>query len=110
MLQRTELCLTEVLIMSESPRKDILLFLEARNEAETILSAVERAPKSPSWQQLRGDEQSTIAAARDNLAAIKQGEDITAIRDAIVALDKATQRFAELMMETAVQAAIRDRN
>ena len=39
------------------------LLIEARNEAETILSAVERAPQSPAWKQLTGDEQSAIAAA-----------------------------------------------
>jgi len=38
------------------------LLIEARNEAETILSAVERAPQSPAWQQLRGEEQGAITA------------------------------------------------
>ena len=28
------------------------LLIEARNEAETILAAVERAPQSPAWAQL----------------------------------------------------------
>jgi hypothetical protein len=37
----------------------------------------------------------------------KQGEDLTAIRDATLALDQATRRFAELMMEAAVTTAIR---
>ena len=83
------------------------LLIEARNEAETILSAVERAPQSPAWQQLRGEEQAAIAAARDRLAQIKQGEDAAAIRDATLALDQATRRFAELMMEAAVTTAIR---
>lgn len=77
---------------------------EARNEADTILSAVKRALKSPSWQQLRGEEQSAIAAARDRLMVVKQGDEMTAIRDAINVLDLATRRFAELMMEAAVQA------
>ena len=83
------------------------LLIEARNEAETILTAVERAPQSPAWQQLRGEEQAAITAARDRLAQIKQGEDAAAIRDATLALDQATRRFAELMMEAAVTTAIR---
>jgi Fe-S protein assembly chaperone HscA len=83
------------------------LLIEARNEAETILSAVERAPRSPAWAALTGEEQATIAAARDRLQAVNLGEDAKAIRDATLALDQATRRFAELMMEAAVSTAIR---
>ena len=83
------------------------LLIEARNEADTILSAVERAPENPAWQQLRGEEQAQITAARDKLASVKQGDDLEAIRKATVALDQATRRFAELMMEAAVSTAIR---
>jgi molecular chaperone DnaK (HSP70) len=83
------------------------LLIEARNEAETILTAVERAPASPAWMQLSSDEQSAILAARDRLSGIKQGTDLAAIRDATLALDQATRRFAELMMEAAVATAIR---
>ena len=50
------------------------LLIEARNEAETILAAVERAPQSPAWKQLTGEEQAAIAAARDRLVAVKQGD------------------------------------
>ena len=83
------------------------LLIEARNEAETILSAVERAPRSPAWAQLTGEEQSAISAARDRLASVNLGEDAPSIRDATLALDKATRRFAELMMDAAVTTAIR---
>ena len=83
------------------------LLIEARNEADTILSAVERAPENPAWQQLRGEERTQITAARDKLASVKQGDDLEAIRKATVALDQATRRFAEIMMEAAVSTAIR---
>ena len=83
------------------------LLIEARNEADTILSAVERAPENHAWQQLRGEEQAQITAARDKLASVKQGDDLEAIRKATVALDQATRRFAEIMMEAAVSTAIR---
>ena len=83
------------------------LLIEARNEAETILAAVERAPQSPAWALLRGEEQAAITAARDRLAQIKLGENTAAIREATLALDQATRRFAELMMEAAVSTALR---
>ena len=83
------------------------LLVEARTEADTILSAVERAPQNPAWQQLTGEEQSAIDTARDRLASVKMGDDLAAIREATVALDQATRRFAELMMDAAVTSAIR---
>jgi molecular chaperone DnaK len=83
------------------------LLIEARNEAETILAAVDRAPGNPAWERLTGEEQAAIAAARDRLAAVNLGEDLSAIREATLALDHATRRFAELMMDAAVTTAIR---
>jgi Fe-S protein assembly chaperone HscA len=82
------------------------LLIEARNEAETILAAVERAPQSPAWALLRGEEQAAITAARDRLVQTKLGENAAAIREATLALDQATRRFAELMMEAAVSTAL----
>jgi len=83
------------------------LLIEARNEAETILTAVERAPENQAWQQLRGEEQASIMAAQNKLQSVKQGDDLASIREATTALDLATRRFAELMMEAAVTTAIR---
>ncbi|HEY2860308.1 MAG TPA: Fe-S protein assembly chaperone HscA [Terracidiphilus sp.] len=83
------------------------LLIEARNEAETILSAVERAPEHPVWNQLTEEERAGIVAARDHLASVRQSDDMGAIREATLALDQATRHFAELMMETAVSTAIR---
>ncbi len=83
------------------------LLIEARNEAETILSAAARAPHSPAWAQLTGEELAAVAAARDRLSAVKLGDDAAVIRAATLALDQATRRFAELMMEAAVSTPIR---
>ena len=83
------------------------LLIEARNEAETILRAVERAPQNPAWKQLSAEEQAQIAEARDRLIAIKEGEDMAAIHQASVVLDQATRHFAELLMDAAVSSAIR---
>jgi len=83
------------------------LLIEARTEAESILTKVDQARTSPAWGQLRGEEISAIDAARNHLAAVKSNDDLNAIREATVALDKATHRLAELMMDAAVSSAIR---
>ena len=66
-----------------------------------------RAPKNPAWNELSAEEQAAIAVARDRLVLVRQGSDLNAISQAMVALDKATRRFAELMMDAAVSSAIR---
>jgi molecular chaperone DnaK (HSP70) len=83
------------------------LLIEARNEADTILAAVARAPQNSAWNELSAEEQAAIARARDRLVTIKQTSDLAAISQAMVALDQATRRFAELMMDAAVSSAIR---
>jgi Fe-S protein assembly chaperone HscA len=83
------------------------LLIEARNEAETILTAVERAPQIPAWAQLTTDEQTAIKLASDYLNKVKLSENAAAIREATLILDHATRRFAELMMESAVSSALR---
>jgi Fe-S protein assembly chaperone HscA len=83
------------------------LLIEARNEATTILSLVESAPKNPAWQQLTAEEYDAIAAARDQLAAVNHSNDAAAIRNATLALDRATRRYAELMMDAAVTTVMR---
>ena len=81
--------------------------IEARNEADTILAAVEKAPQHPAWQQLTQEERAEIEHLNRALQSVKQGDDLPAIRQATEALDKATRRFAELMMEQAVSSAIK---
>jgi len=85
------------------------LLIEARVEAESDLAKVDQARSNPAWAQLAGEEQAAIAAAQDRLIQAKAGEDSAAIRDARVALDLATRRLAELMMDAAVTEAIRGR-
>ncbi len=81
--------------------------VEARNEADTILSAVEKAPQNAAWQQLTDEEREQIASLKDKLQLLKQGDDLKALRAGTEALDKATRRFAELMMDAAVSTAIK---
>jgi Fe-S protein assembly chaperone HscA len=81
--------------------------VEARNDADTILSAVEKAPSSPAWQLLEPDERAEIGSLSAELSVLKQGDDLPALRAGTEALDKATHRFAELMMDAAVSSAIK---
>src|SRR5579884_3380064 len=81
--------------------------IEARNEADTILRAVEKAPENPAWQQLTDEERAQIALLKEELSVLKQGDDLKALRAGTDALDKATRRFAELMMDAAVSSAIK---
>jgi Fe-S protein assembly chaperone HscA len=83
------------------------LLIEARNEAETILSKVEQARTNAAWAKLTAEEQADIDAAHAHLAEQKSGDDLNAIRQSTAALDQATRRLAELMMDAAVTEAIR---
>jgi Fe-S protein assembly chaperone HscA len=81
--------------------------IEARNEAETILSALEKSKKSPAWGQLANAERKQIAKLEKALQEVKQQDDYEKIRKAIDALNQGTMRLAELMMDTAVTTALK---
>jgi Fe-S protein assembly chaperone HscA len=81
--------------------------IEAKNEADTILTAVEKGKSHAAWQMLSSDEIAAIEQAEAELKAAVQGGDYKIIRQSIEALDKATRRFAELMMDTAVSGAMK---
>src|SRR2546425_2376147 len=81
--------------------------IEARNEAETILSALEKSKKSPAWGQLANGERKQIAKLEKALQEVKPQDDYQKIRRAIDALNQGTMRLAELMMDTAVTAALK---
>jgi molecular chaperone DnaK len=83
--------------------------IEAKNEAETILSAVEKGKNHAAWAKLTPDETVAIEAAELELRATASGGDYRAIRAGIEKLDKATRRFAEVMMDTDVMAAMKGR-
>jgi molecular chaperone DnaK len=83
------------------------LLIEARNEALGLLNAVDRGSQTPAWALLTTEERTAIGEARNHLLEAAKGYDIPAISAAIAALDKATRRFAEMMMDAAVSTAIR---
>jgi molecular chaperone DnaK (HSP70) len=84
--------------------------IEARNEAETILSALQKGRNNPAWSQLTEGEREKIAELAMALQRLSSGEDYQAIRDAAGALNQATMRLAELMMDSAVSAALKGKN
>ena len=59
--------------------------IEAKNEAETILSAVDKGKKHAAWQQLTADEIATIEARITELQASAAGDNYKAIRAGIEA-------------------------
>ncbi len=80
--------------------------IEAKNEAETILTAVTKGKKHEAWQMLSSDEIEKIEIGISFLEAAIPGGDHRQIRMGIERLDKATRRFAELMMDNAVSGAM----
>jgi Fe-S protein assembly chaperone HscA len=84
--------------------------IEARNEAETMLAALEKGRNNPAWQQLSSQERSNIGKFETALRAVVKADDYQAIRTAIDALNQGTMHLAELMMESAVGTALKGQN
>ncbi|HEX6496080.1 MAG TPA: Fe-S protein assembly chaperone HscA [Acidobacteriaceae bacterium] len=80
--------------------------IEARNEASTILSAVEKAPNHPAWRQLSDEERAKIRELVAELEILRDAGDLDSVRRGTEALDKATRHFAELMMDATVSSAL----
>lgn len=82
--------------------------IEARNEAETIMAALEKGKRSPAWKQLTTAEHAEIDRLERHLSEVKcpRDADYKIIQQATEALNKATTRLAELMMDTAVTSAL----
>jgi Fe-S protein assembly chaperone HscA len=81
--------------------------IEARREADTILDALAKAKKNSAWHELSIGERQNAELLEKRLIEVKEGDDYHAIRDGIDALNQATMRLAELMMDTAVSAALK---
>jgi molecular chaperone DnaK len=81
--------------------------IEARNEANTILIALEKGRSNPGWQQITSNERKQIDKLERALRAVMPSEDHQAIRQAVEALNQGTMRLAELMMDSAVASVLR---
>jgi Fe-S protein assembly chaperone HscA len=80
---------------------------EARVEADNILSATEKAQRNEAWGSLSAEEQAAIETAKRQLQRVYHGSDHHAISDKIEALNRATQKLAEDMMNAAVGSALK---
>jgi molecular chaperone DnaK len=83
--------------------------IEARTEAETILSATQKGLATPQAEALAAEERAEI---ENKVAALKEsmhGSDYKLIRTCIDELNQATTHLAELVMNSAVSTALQGR-
>jgi Fe-S protein assembly chaperone HscA len=80
---------------------------EARVEAENILRATEKAKLNDAWLELSDEERAAIDRAVNELLVAQNADDHHIILEKIEALNQATGRLAENMMNTAVRGALK---
>jgi Fe-S protein assembly chaperone HscA len=83
--------------------------VEARNEAETVMRAAEKALAEQAQELLDKEERDAIGHALDELRRVVGTEDYGMIREKIKVLDAASQHLAEVIMDSALLAALKDR-
>jgi Fe-S protein assembly chaperone HscA len=79
----------------------------ARVDADTILGATDKAKRNAAWDTLTAEEQALVEDKVRGLEAAYHAEDHHTIRDAIDALNEATHKLAENMMNSAVSKALK---
>jgi molecular chaperone DnaK len=80
---------------------------EARLDADTILAATEKAKDNPAYDELSEEERRAISKAVNELLVVYHSDDHLLIRAKIEALNSATMKLAETMMNSAVGAALK---
>ena len=83
--------------------------VEARNEAETVMRAATRALEEHSQNLISESERAAIRHALDDLRQSVAGDDYQQIRERIKQLDDESHHLAELIMDSTVLAALKDR-
>jgi molecular chaperone DnaK len=83
--------------------------IEARTEAESILTATAKALVNPQSASLDAAERAGINASVATLKGSVAGSDYKLIRKRIDELNHATERLAELLMSSAVSSALEGR-
>jgi molecular chaperone DnaK len=83
--------------------------VEARNEAETVMRAAAKALEERAQGLIDEDERAAIRHALDDLRQAVGGDDYLEIREKIKQLDEASQHLAEVIMDNAVLAGLKDR-
>src|SRR6058998_1768636 len=81
------------------------LLIETRNEADTVITHVERALRQGGGL-VSGEERESIQAALGELRRVRATEDRERIRETTTALNRATEHLAEVMMDAALKGAL----
>jgi molecular chaperone DnaK (HSP70) len=84
--------------------------IEARTEAEAILTATTKALNNPQTASLQTEERAKIDASIAGLKEAVAGTDYKKIRQQIDELNHATEHLAELLMNSAVHTALAGKN
>jgi molecular chaperone DnaK len=84
--------------------------IEARTEAESILTATAKAMGNPHSASLPAAERTTIESCVAALTEAARESDYKQIRRHIDELNHATERLAELLMNSALQTALEGKN
>ena len=84
------------------------LLIEVRNEADTVITHVERA-LGQGAKLVGAEERTAIETALEALRRARGGSDRELIREATTALNRATEHLAEVMMDAALKGALASR-
>jgi molecular chaperone DnaK len=91
------------------------LLIEARNEAESVITATEKSLRSPDFAmiekaELKPEEKKKIESVLGGLKMVLNSSDRETIQKWTHALNDATHHLAEVMMNRSVQAALSGKN
>ncbi len=90
------------------------LLIEARNEAETVIRATEKALRSPDVAAAQNDlapgELTAIQSALESLRGVMGGGDRAAVEQKTQVLNDVTRHLAEVLMNRSVRAALSGKN
>jgi molecular chaperone HscA len=81
------------------------MLIETRNEADTVMTHVERALRQGA-SLLEAAERQSVETALAALKAVRDTQDRDAIRETTTALNRATEPLAERMMDAALKGAL----
>ncbi len=83
--------------------------VEARNEAETVMRAADKGLAERAHELIDEDERSAIRSALAELRQAMGSEDFPVIREKTKQLDDASHHLAEVIMDSALLTALKDR-
>jgi len=84
----------------------VRMLVEQQVEAKRVLENLQAAMQKDGQQLLNDQEFAQITTAINELAVLSVGEDQNAIKEAIEAIDKLTDNYAERRMDVSIKAAL----